>query len=386
MASRVTDARKFEVKVKIPNRFLHFQMRAVRYCNDTRHAARCVDAQCHHLSAASVCRVYAASQEQEDGPLKVGIELRVDEASKARFDLPCIVSLERTIWRYGMAPVPVDKVIPRRTPDFIALLVGLLTALLSLRLHAMHYRRLAATLAGVLAAAHVIDVSLAMRIGLARAVHELRRYRRQNSALKRLEDAVTLVVGPEAIDRNNHMNNARYLRVANIARRALLLRTGIADVISEDALIARAEGRAPLNLIIVSQAIRYRREMRLFKRYTIRSTVRWWDEPSRSVYVEHRFVTAPGTPDEFVNAVQLVRYRLLGTGSRAAAGSADACTVSRLFALAARRRAAGCGDDFDALATPELSERPRDVEMLASFDSASSELLRIESGRGGNLS
>ncbi|KAG8458247.1 hypothetical protein KFE25_001539 [Diacronema lutheri] len=276
------------------------------------------------------------------------------------------------------------------TPDSLAVLVGLVAFVLSRQLHARKCHGLAAAITAVLAASHVMDCALAARIGIARLVHELRRRRRrwavEGDAARRgaFDDECTFIVGPEAIDRNAHMNNARYVRAANVARRALLLRTGIADVLAQDAPRARAEERTPLNLVIVSQVIRYRRELRLCQRYAVRSTIRWWEEPS-TLFVEHRFVTRAGTAEQFVNAVQLVRYRLVGLGSRAVAGPDGACAISRLLRLAAcrsGRELAACTSagmlPHGPVAHARAAVCPRDVAMLASFDSESSEMLRAE--------
>ena len=161
----------------------------------------------------------------------------------------------------------------------------------------------------------------------------------------------------------------RYFLAANIARRKLLLESGVSGWLAADARRALAEERAPLNLIIASQCIRYRRELVLFQRYVVRSTLKWWADPSTLV-IESRFVTFAGTEREFVNAVQLVKYRLVGRGSRAAAGSDGACTISSLMA----RLAPGGASELRSL------ELTSEVALFEQFDRVSSNLLRVELG------
>lgn len=262
-----------------------------------------------------------------------------------------------------------------RLPETLAVATGVCAYAISLRLQAAGARRLVGALTAALAASHVIDVSGRLRLALTRFLFELRARRAWLVGIPRTvvrADTCSMVVGPESIDRNHHFNNGRYFLAANIARRKLLLESGISGWLAADAKRARAEDRTPLNLIIASQCIRYRRELVLFQRYVVRSTLKWWMDPS-TLMVESRFVTHAGTEREFVNAVQLVKYRLVGRGSSAVAAGADAtCTISSLLAQLAPE---GVESELRSL------ELTSEVALFEQFDRVSSDLLRVELGR-----
>ena len=103
------------------------------------------------------------------------------------------------------------------------------------------------------------------------------------------------------IDRNKHMNNARYIRALNFSRRHFFVTIGLWKPL-------RRQG---LNLIVSAQTVRYRRELRLFDRYCIRTRIRAWSEARRCFYVESRF---EGVGDGFVHAVHVCQYTLVGGG------------------------------------------------------------------------
>lgn len=103
------------------------------------------------------------------------------------------------------------------------------------------------------------------------------------------------------IDRNSHMNNARYLRELNFSRRKHFYSLGIWPVLQAH----------NLNLIVQAQTIRYRKELSCWHRYTIRSRVLYWSDAENSFYLEARFES----PSGFVLAIQHVKYRLVGSKS-----------------------------------------------------------------------
>mmetsp|Transcript_24375 Transcript_24375/g.76448 ORF Transcript_24375/g.76448 Transcript_24375/m.76448 type:complete len:201 (+) Transcript_24375:113-715(+) len=117
-------------------------------------------------------------------------------------------------------------------------------------------------------------------------------------------------VGLADIDRNFHMNNARFLRATNFVRRAWWRRRRSLW------RVLKYEG---LNLVITAQSIRYRGELRLWQRYRIESRLVSVVDEEMSFFMEFSFVTGPEEPQSdgrkpFVNAVQIVKYRLVPSG------------------------------------------------------------------------
>uniref|UniRef100_A0A7S3JQF6 Thioesterase domain-containing protein n=1 Tax=Aureoumbra lagunensis TaxID=44058 RepID=A0A7S3JQF6_9STRA len=119
-------------------------------------------------------------------------------------------------------------------------------------------------------------------------------WRRKQRSLKE-EDRAKYIVGPWDVDRNKHMNNAKFIRIGNYARRSFWANAGVWNV----ALANR------VNLIVTATTIRYRRELRLFTSYQVISRLIYWDD--KCFYSEHKFVV-----NNFVHAVQLVKYRVVG--------------------------------------------------------------------------
>jgi acyl-CoA thioesterase FadM len=89
---------------------------------------------------------------------------------------------------------------------------------------------------------------------------------------------VRLRVWPTDLDLNGHVNNGRYLMLADLARIDWFLRTGV----MRQALRRRA-------VPIVGDAMaKFRRDLRLFQSFEIHSRLLGWDE--RWGFLEHRFV------------------------------------------------------------------------------------------------
>lgn len=110
----------------------------------------------------------------------------------------------------------------------------------------------------------------------------------------------------------SHMNNARYLREIDMARIEFLLRTGIWREV-------RIRGGF---LFTIANSVRYRKFIRMFARYRIRTRIIYWDDVS--IFFEHRFVT---TTDGFVRSIVYNRQRVVNCGAdelmRAAVGAAS---------------------------------------------------------------
>lgn len=103
---------------------------------------------------------------------------------------------------------------------------------------------------------------------------------------------------PSDLDLLLHMNNARYLREADVARIAHLTRCGVLGALRE--LGARA--------VLAASCVRYRRSLRLLEPFEVRTRLLGWDD--RAFYLEARFVSLR---DGFVCALLRSRQHVLGT-------------------------------------------------------------------------
>lgn len=88
---------------------------------------------------------------------------------------------------------------------------------------------------------------------------------------------------PTDVDTNLHMNNGRYLMLADVGRIDLFARSG---------LIAMARQRRWAPMMGGLQAV-YAREIRLWKRFDVVSTLETWQDTQ--VLGRHRFVLEDGT-------------------------------------------------------------------------------------------
>jgi acyl-CoA thioesterase FadM len=102
-------------------------------------------------------------------------------------------------------------------------------------------------------------------------------------------------VWPTDLDLNGHVNNGRYLMLADLARIDWFLRTGV----MQTALRQRARP------IVGDAMAKFRRDLRLFRSFEIHSRLLGWDE--RWGFLEHRFVR-----DRRVIAVVVVRGMFRG--------------------------------------------------------------------------
>lgn len=90
--------------------------------------------------------------------------------------------------------------------------------------------------------------------------------------------ALRLTVLPNDLDVNAHINNGRWLTLADLGRLDYIVRTGSARV----AIKRRARP------IVGDAAAKFRRGLRAFERYEIRTRLLGWDE--KWTFMEHRFV------------------------------------------------------------------------------------------------
>ncbi|XP_072266624.1 protein THEM6 [Pyxicephalus adspersus] len=105
------------------------------------------------------------------------------------------------------------------------------------------------------------------------------------------------LVLPHDLDFLLHMNNSRYLREADFARLSYFTRRGLFGAIHS----------LGAGMVMAACTVRYRRSLRLFEAFEIRTRLLCWDD--KAFYVEQRFV-AP--KDGFVCAVLLSRQHITG--------------------------------------------------------------------------
>src|SRR5438045_3079712 len=100
-------------------------------------------------------------------------------------------------------------------------------------------------------------------------------FRRRGNILD--ESLLRMRVWPADIDLNFHLNDGRYVSLAGLGRIDLMLRSG---------LLRRAMRRGWYP-VVGATIIRYRREIKSFEPFVLRSRVIGWDE--KWFYFEHRF-------------------------------------------------------------------------------------------------
>ena len=93
---------------------------------------------------------------------------------------------------------------------------------------------------------------------------------------------LTMRVWLNDLDLNLHMNNGRYFTVMDLGRIDLMIRTGV----------ARWMWRQKWTPVVGSETMRFRRALKPFQRYRLKTRVLCWDE--RWVFLEQRFETAAG--------------------------------------------------------------------------------------------
>jgi acyl-CoA thioesterase FadM len=87
---------------------------------------------------------------------------------------------------------------------------------------------------------------------------------------------------PSDIDMNFHLNNARYMMMADLGRMDIFFRSGLIST-------ARRQGWAPL---LGGLQVSYVREIRLWQRFEIVSSIETWE--GSQIIGRHRFVLADG--------------------------------------------------------------------------------------------
>lgn len=89
---------------------------------------------------------------------------------------------------------------------------------------------------------------------------------------------VRLTTLPTDLDMFRHMNNGRYLSLADLGRFDLIVRIGVFDVMKEQGWFA----------VVSAETVTFRKSLTLWQRFDIESRLAGHDD--RAVYLEHRIV------------------------------------------------------------------------------------------------
>ena len=106
---------------------------------------------------------------------------------------------------------------------------------------------------------------------------------------------IDMIVLPNDLDVNLHMNNGRYLTLMDLGRLDLFIRSGLLAA-------TRGAGWIP---VLSAAKVRFRREMRLWRRFRIETRIVYWAETS--FVMEHRCIMAGKGKTEIVAAMALMR-------------------------------------------------------------------------------
>ena len=115
---------------------------------------------------------------------------------------------------------------------------------------------------------------------------------------------VPMIVLPNDLDVNFHMNNGRYLTLMDLGRFDLFARGGLLKAI-------RGAGWTP---ILSAAKIRFRRELRVWRRFRIESRVVFWEHTT--FVMEHRMIIRGADGGDVLAAVALNRGGVHDAGQR----------------------------------------------------------------------
>lgn len=104
-----------------------------------------------------------------------------------------------------------------------------------------------------------------------------------------------LMVLPNDLDTNIHMNNGRYLTIMDLGRLDMILRSGLYRMMLREKAVP----------ILSSATIRYRLPLDPFQSYRLESKIIWWDQ--KWAYIEQRFIIKDGEKAGAVAAISLVK-------------------------------------------------------------------------------
>jgi acyl-CoA thioesterase FadM len=176
-------------------------------------------------------------------------------------------------------------------------------------------RLMAAAVMGYTAASYLPDMAYRIRFrAIDYIVDELKMEEKEESSY---EDTMHCMVNPCDIDRNGHMNNARFLRELNFSRRTYFFKYGLWPIVKKQ----------QRNFFVVAQTIRYRRELRVWDKYVIRTKIIGCSDAQDCFFVESRFENR----DKFVNAIHYCKYKLVGDKKKDSNSSVDEIKPSELL-------------------------------------------------------
>ena len=112
-------------------------------------------------------------------------------------------------------------------------------------------------------------------------------------------------VWPHDLDTSLHMNNGRYWSLMDLGRTDLVLRSGL----------WRAILRYRWLPVVNAGTIRFRRELRAFRKFRLETRILCWSE--HWLVIQHRVLTANRRGDEILAAIALVRAAIYDRQAKA---------------------------------------------------------------------
>lgn len=112
-------------------------------------------------------------------------------------------------------------------------------------------------------------------------------------------------VWPTDLDTSLHLNNGRYWTLMDLGRTDLMLRSGLWRTILKNRWVP----------VVSAGKIRFRRELRLFRPFTLETRIVGWTDTS--IVIEHRVVTRGRDGGDILSAIALVRAGLYDRKERA---------------------------------------------------------------------
>jgi len=116
---------------------------------------------------------------------------------------------------------------------------------------------------------------------------------------------LSLRVLPTDLDLSMHLNNGRYWTLMDLGRTDLLIRSGLWRAIFKNRWLP----------VVSAGKIRFRRELRLFQRFTLETRIVAWTDTS--IIVEHRMTAHSRDGVDILSAIALVRVGLYDRTARA---------------------------------------------------------------------
>ena len=116
---------------------------------------------------------------------------------------------------------------------------------------------------------------------------------------------LSLIVLPNDLDIYGHMNNGRYLTIMDLGRMDLFVRGGLARAI-------RGAGWTP---VLSAAKIRFRRELRLWRRFRLETRIVFWEDTT--FVMEHRVFTRIDDGREAIATQALMRGGVYDRSARA---------------------------------------------------------------------